>query len=101
MSPENMVNFSRFTTSTGDLICDAGCVLQDLDDALAESGFQVCTTQRILQKDRILYEVDKRYLLICLRVTCAVLEAIYPRTQAEYVKCVLETSTEASWASKL
>lgn len=33
---------TKFSRRLGDLVCDAGCVLQDLDAFLGRAGFQVC-----------------------------------------------------------
>ncbi|KAI9315106.1 hypothetical protein BX666DRAFT_1959444 [Dichotomocladium elegans] len=41
VSTEKMQRIRMFDELRGDLVCDAGCVLQDLDDFLIRAGFQI------------------------------------------------------------
>ncbi|CDS07616.1 hypothetical protein LRAMOSA01565 [Lichtheimia ramosa] len=41
VSTENMKTIRKFDELRGDLVCDAGCVLQDLDAFLGRAGFQI------------------------------------------------------------
>ncbi|KAI9488852.1 hypothetical protein BDB00DRAFT_846393 [Zychaea mexicana] len=41
ISTQNMTKIRKFDELRGDLVCDAGCVLQELDEHLSQAGFQV------------------------------------------------------------
>ncbi|KAI8140461.1 hypothetical protein BJV82DRAFT_622650 [Fennellomyces sp. T-0311] len=41
VSTKNMTKIRKFDELRGDLVCDAGCVLQELDDSLSQAGFQI------------------------------------------------------------